>query len=156
MDVSAGHAGNADQIVYWNGRVGRHWTDRQELQDQLLTPVLDVLIDRVGAKPGDQIIDVGCGCGATSLALATQVTPSGHVLGIDISAPMLDRARQLAPVGSPVEWILADATVFPFFGSPLQLAANSSSNNCRSYKSAYSPSSRISSSCVPASTTSVP
>ena len=114
MDVSAGHAGNADQIVYWNGRVGRHWTDRQELQDQLLTPVLDVLIDRVGAEPGDQIIDVGCGCGATSLALATQVTPSGHVLGIDISAPMLDRARQLAPVGSPVEWILADATVFPF------------------------------------------
>ena len=50
----------------------------------------------------------------TAIALAQQVGPTGHVLGIDISAPMLARARQVAPAGLPVDFVLADATVYPF------------------------------------------
>jgi ubiquinone/menaquinone biosynthesis C-methylase UbiE len=114
MDIPPGHALNADQIAYWNGPGGQHWTDRQQAQDTLLAPISDILIDRAKPKAGERIVDVGCGCGATSIAFAQKVGPTGHVFGIDISVPMLARARQLAPAGLPVDFVLADATVYPF------------------------------------------
>jgi ubiquinone/menaquinone biosynthesis C-methylase UbiE len=114
MEPPVGHDQNADQIAYWNGPGGQYWADRQQKQDVVLEPVSAILIDRARAKAGERIIDVGCGCGATSIALAEKVGPTGHVMGIDISAPMLGRARQLAPAGLPVEFVLADATVYPF------------------------------------------
>ena len=114
MDTPVAHQSNADQIAYWNGLNGQRWTDRQAVQDVLLAPVSQILIDRVAAKAGNRIVDVGCGCGATSIALAERVAPDGFVLGVDISAPMLARARQLAPKGLPVDFALADATVYSF------------------------------------------
>src|SRR5215813_14216123 len=82
MDVA--HQANADQIAYWNGPNGQRWTDRQAVQDVLLAPVSQILIDRVAPKAGNRIVDVGCGCGATSIALAERVAPGGFVLGVDI------------------------------------------------------------------------
>src|ERR1700744_5929088 len=114
MDTPIGHDGNADQIAYWNGPNGQRWTDRQAEQDVLLAPVTQALIDRAAPRPGERIIDVGCGCGGTSMALASRVAPAGFVLGVDISGPMLSRARQLAPKELPVDFVLADATVYPF------------------------------------------
>src|SRR3981081_3008967 len=121
MDTPAGHDQNADQIAYWNGPGGQHWTDRQQTQDILLAPVCDILIGRAKAKAGERIVDVGCGCGATTIAFAQKVGPAGHVFGIDISAPMLARARQIAPAGIPVDFVLADATVFPFVSGSFDL-----------------------------------
>lgn len=114
MDKPVGHDRNADQIAYWNGSGGQHWSDRQAVQDILLAPVSDILIAAAAARPGHRIIDVGCGCGATTVALAERVAPDGFVLGVDISAPMLVRARELAPKGLPLDFVLADATVHPF------------------------------------------
>src|SRR5512136_1193877 len=114
MEAPVGHDLNADQIAYWNGPGGQHWADRQQTQDIVLAPVSDILIDRAQAKAGERIVDVGCGCGATSIALAKKVGPTGQVLGIDISAPMLARARELAPAGARIDFALADATVYPF------------------------------------------
>jgi len=114
MEMPVGHDRNADQIAYWNGPGGEHWTERQPLQDILLAPISQILIDSAAANSGERIVDVGCGCGSTSIALAQAVAPSGFVLGIDISAPMLARARQLAPKTLPVDFVLADATVHPF------------------------------------------
>jgi SAM-dependent methyltransferase len=121
MDIPTGHAGNADQIAYWNGPNGRRWTDRQAEQDVLLAPVLRALIARAGAKAGERVLDVGCGCGSTSVAFAREVGPAGSVLGIDISAPMLARARELAPKEAPVDFVLADATVYPFDAASFDL-----------------------------------
>lgn len=121
MDTPAGHHQNADQIAYWNGPGGQHWTDRQQTQDILLAPVSDILIDRAKAKAGERIVDVGCGCGATTIAFAQKVGPAGHVFGMDISAPMLARARQIAPAGIPVDFVLADATVYPFVSGSFDL-----------------------------------
>jgi ubiquinone/menaquinone biosynthesis C-methylase UbiE len=114
VELAAGHDRNADQIAYWNGPGGQHWTDRQAAQDTLLAPVAAILIDRAGAKAGMRIVDVGCGCGATTIAFAQKIGPGGRVLGVDISAPMLARARQIAPAGLPADFVLADATVYPF------------------------------------------
>ncbi len=105
---------NADQVAYWNGQGGKHWTDRQQVQDAVLMPVSKALIGRAAIKPGERIIDIGCGCGATSFDLAQLTGPGGHVTGIDISTPMLTRARELAQPGAPVDFVLADATVYDF------------------------------------------
>jgi len=94
------------------------------MQDVLLAPVSQILIDRTGAKAGERILDVGCGCGATTIALAERVAPSGFVFGIDISVPMLSRARQVAPQGLPLDFVLADATVYPFDPASFDLLAS--------------------------------
>src|SRR5258707_15497875 len=114
MEPPIDHEQNADQIAFWNGPTGQRWTDRQQVQDTMLAPVSDILIDRAKARAGERIVDVGCGCGATTIALAQKVGSTGHVLGIDISTPMLARARQIAPAGLPADFGLGDATVYPF------------------------------------------
>jgi SAM-dependent methyltransferase len=121
MELAAGHDQNADQITYWNGPGGQHWADRQQAQDILLAPVSEILIARADAKAGERIIDVGCGCGDTTIALVQKVGPTGHVMGIDVSAPMLTRARQRVPSGMPVDFVLADATVYPFVSGSFDL-----------------------------------
>jgi ubiquinone/menaquinone biosynthesis C-methylase UbiE len=114
MNTPLGHERNADQIAYWNGPNGERWVRRQEMQDIVLGPVSDILIERAAPKAGERVIDVGCGCGATTFAFADKVGPAGHVLGVDISAPMLSRAQALATAGAPLKFEHADATVHAF------------------------------------------
>ncbi len=118
------HEQNADQLAYWNGPAGQRWAERQQAQDILLGPVAELLIDRAGPAIGERIIDVGCGSGATTIAFAQKLGTSGHVLGIDISGPMLARARASAPKDLPVEFVLADATVYPFEPASFDLLAS--------------------------------
>jgi SAM-dependent methyltransferase len=124
MEIPVGHAQNADQIAYWNGPAGKRWADRQQAQDVLLGPVADILVDRARLKAGERVIDVGCGSGATTIDFAQKVGPSGHALGIDLSEPMLVRARARAPDGLPVDFVLADATVYPFDPENFDLLAS--------------------------------
>jgi ubiquinone/menaquinone biosynthesis C-methylase UbiE len=124
MEMPEGHDQNADQIAYWNGPGGERWANRQAAQDILLAPVAGLLIDRAKPKVGERIIDVGCGSGATSIAFANKVGPSGYVFGVDVSGPMLARARQSAPKGLPVDFTLADATIYPFEPASFDLLAS--------------------------------
>ena len=105
---------NADQIAFWDGPGGAVWTQRQDTQDRVLAPVNAVALAAARVSAGERVIDIGCGCGDTSIALVGQVGPSGHVLGLDVSNQMLERARERAPQGAPVEFVRADATVYPF------------------------------------------
>jgi ubiquinone/menaquinone biosynthesis C-methylase UbiE len=114
ISLSTADRPNADEIAYWNGPGGQRWLNRQQVHDALLAPIGDVLLARSGARAGETVLDIGCGCGATAIALAHRVAPTGHVLGIDVSGPMLERARQLAPANLPVEFALADATTYAF------------------------------------------
>ena len=114
MSTPAVHERNSDQAAYWNGPAGRRWTDRQEMQDLVLAPVSAALLDRACVARGERVVDIGCGCGATAIELAERVGPQGRVIGLDISAPMLERARERAPANLPLQLILADATVHPF------------------------------------------
>ena len=124
MDTPTGHEQNADQIAYWNGPGGQRWADRQAAQDILLKPVADLLIDRAAPKSGERVLDIGCGSGATTIALAQKVVPSGHAFGVDISGPMLERARASAPRDLPIDFVLADATVYPFDPQSVDLLAS--------------------------------
>lgn len=114
MDAPAVHDRNADQAAYWNGPAGRRWLERQEMQDRVLEPISELLLARANVASGERVIDVGCGCGTTTIALARRVGTMGHVLGVDISAPMLTRARARAEPGLAMEFVLADATLHPF------------------------------------------
>lgn len=87
---------NARQIEFWNGPAGDSWTEFMDIQDRMLGPLGETAMAAADIASGHRIIDIGCGCGTTTLALAHRVGPSGHVLGIDVSTPMLARARQRA------------------------------------------------------------
>jgi ubiquinone/menaquinone biosynthesis C-methylase UbiE len=124
METSRSHERNADQIAYWNGPGGQRWADRQAAQDIVLKPVLDLLVDRAAPKAGERVVDVGCGSGASTFALAAKVGPSGRVFGVDVSEPMLTRAQQSAPPKLPVDFALGDATVYPFPAESFDLLAS--------------------------------
>jgi ubiquinone/menaquinone biosynthesis C-methylase UbiE len=103
-----------DQIAYWNDEAGAYWVARQEAQDVTLAPVGQAAFDRAGIRPGESVIDIGCGCGATTVELARRVGPAGRVLGIDVSRPMLARARERTKAMANVALVEADATTHPF------------------------------------------
>jgi SAM-dependent methyltransferase len=87
---------NAAQIDYWNEVSGPRWVAAQERLDPMIEGIGLAGIERAGIRSGESVVDVGCGCGATSLALAARVGADGQVLGVDISGPMLERARERA------------------------------------------------------------
>jgi SAM-dependent methyltransferase len=114
MSLLAADDRNADQVAYWNGPVGERWRERQPDQDVLLAPISDLLLRRAAPSAGEVALDVGCGCGYTTIELARRVAPDGRVLGVDISAPMLERARERSPADLPISFIEADATAYAF------------------------------------------
>lgn len=85
---------NAQQIEYWNSAMAQRWVTSQARLDQLFDPLTQAVLDQAAPQSGEHVIDIGCGCGATVLELARRVGPTGHVLGIDVSAPMLGLARR--------------------------------------------------------------
>ncbi len=87
---------NAEQRTYWNEQAGPIWVAMQERMDAQIGAHGERALAVLAAKPGERVLDVGCGCGDTALAIARQVGASGRVLGVDISAPMLARARERA------------------------------------------------------------
>ena len=105
---------NETEIAYWNGAGGRNWVHRQEGQDTILAPILRAAIERAAVREGERVVDVGCGTGATSIELGERVGLSGHVLGVDVSEPMLARAAERLPTDVPVEFMRADATTYRF------------------------------------------
>lgn len=102
---------NADQTAFWNTVGGPTWVAREADLDRLHRPVTELLLAAVAPRAGDAVLDIGCGSGATCLAFARAVGPSGHVLGVDVSAPLLARAearRREAGAGQ-LAFLAADA-----------------------------------------------
>lgn len=101
-------AANADQIAYWNGMAGQKWATAQDRLDAMLSGVSERLLARANPQPRERILDIGCGCGDTTMAIAAR---GATAIGIDVSRPMLDRARLRAPALSFIE---ADAATHAF------------------------------------------
>ena len=85
---------NHRQAAYWNVDIAQKWIDHQAALDLRFQAITDLLIGRAAPVAGECLIDVGCGTGATLLAAAPRVVPGGRLLGVDISAPMLEVARR--------------------------------------------------------------
>src|SRR5437773_12436437 len=85
---------NAAMRRYWNEVAGPRWVERAEIQEARNIEVAQILLREAKAQPGERVLDVGCGPGATALPIAAAVGPTGHVTGIDIAEPMLGLLRQ--------------------------------------------------------------
>jgi SAM-dependent methyltransferase len=89
-----------DQIQYWNETAGPKWVRYQEVLDAQIRPLGLAAMDRAAVRPGERALDVGCGCGDTTIELAERVGADGRVLGVDVSAPMLEvAAKRIAAIG---------------------------------------------------------
>ena len=106
---------NREQASYWNEQGGPRWVAMQRDLDAQLEPFGIVVADKLGLVSGERVLDVGCGAGATSLMLAERVRP-GQVVGIDISGPLLARARERGATIENLRFEHADAQTFAFSG----------------------------------------
>ena len=84
---------NRDQAARWNSDSGEAWVEMQALLDQVLEPFERLVVETACPVEGGQVLDIGCGCGATTLAMARRLGPDGHCVGLDISRPMVAAAR---------------------------------------------------------------
>ena len=107
-----------EQAALWNGPAGQAWVDARELLDQTLAPFADLLVEAVFANRSlstGAVLDVGCGTGATTAAIARRMGAGGRCVGIDISGPMVSAARTRAErEGSGASFIHADAQEHDF------------------------------------------
>lgn len=107
---------NARGAGYWNSAAGHNWVALQSVIGEVFTSVTKLSFDAAAAKPGDRVIDIGCGTGDTVLDFANVVGPSGAVLGVDISVPMLGFAEHRASESgnANISFARADATTYAF------------------------------------------
>jgi SAM-dependent methyltransferase len=84
---------NSEQIAEWNGALGERWVAMRQEVDRVVAPFGAAALNAAAPQPGERVIDIGCGCGDTSIEIARIVGPEGSVLGIDVSQPMLAVAR---------------------------------------------------------------
>lgn len=98
----------------WNGDSGRRWAANLTRLDLMLEDFGNASVRAAAAKPGERILDIGCGSGTSTFALAEQVGSTGHVLGIDISEQLVELARAAIPAAAAVEFRLADAATATF------------------------------------------
>ncbi|MDQ6760483.1 MAG: class I SAM-dependent methyltransferase [Acidobacteriota bacterium] len=138
--MTAAQVFNEDQRMRWAGIDGEYWAKEQDHLDRMLAPVTGPLLAFAKPRTGSTVLDIGCGCGATTIELARAVGPSGRVCGVDISEPMLGRAQQRLHEFGNATCLLGDAADLPlqvfgaelifsrfgvmFFGDPVAAFAN--------------------------------
>ena len=115
---------NAQQIEYWNQQSASKWVALESQLDQQLGPLGLATIERAKVVAGERVLDIGCGCGQSSLQVGERVAPSGSVLGVDVATAMLERARERAhDLGlTHVRFENADAQTFDFAPASFDLA----------------------------------
>ncbi|SDY96094.1 class I SAM-dependent methyltransferase [Citreimonas salinaria] len=88
------------------------WLKSEGPNEAALAPARAALMGRAQLRPGQHVLDVGPGPGASLLDAADAVTPAGRVTGIEVAPPLADRARARVPENVDVE--LGDAVTHPF------------------------------------------
>jgi SAM-dependent methyltransferase len=128
---------NRVQTDYWTNEGGPSWVRHERMYERMLAPFDDALLTALEPSPTMRVLDVGCGFGVTSLAFASR---GAAVHGVDLSPPMIERARQRASsAGMSATFAVADAQTdelggpfdivvsrfgVMFFDDPVQAFAN--------------------------------
>lgn len=105
---------NQAQAKLWNNQAGHNWVEQNAMLDHLFEPFEQPLIDAVrGAR---QVLDVGCGAGATTFAVARSLAGQGRCTGADLSAPLIELARRKAAETGVdnADFVVSDAQVHDF------------------------------------------
>ena len=114
-----------DQAAHWNGPAGEAWVAAQDLLDGMFHRLEEALAETAAKAGARRVLDIGCGTGATTLAVARRLGPGGEALGVDISAPMVAAARTRAErEGSPARFVVADATTHALPAGHFDLAVS--------------------------------
>ncbi len=116
-------SGNAEQASDWDGADGEYWASHHHEYERLLGVFDSTLVETSAVRSDARCLDIGCGTGATTRALAARAV-DGSVLGVDLSGPMLTIARESAAradVGN-LEFVQGDAQVYPFEDSSFDVA----------------------------------
>ncbi|HEX6040491.1 class I SAM-dependent methyltransferase [Longimicrobium sp.] len=104
-----------EQARLWNGTAGQAWVEEQALIDGILAPFQDLLLNAVRGAHPHQVLDVGCGTGSTTVAVAKVLGEGGRCTGLDVSEPMIAAARARAErQGAPASFVVADAQAHAF------------------------------------------
>jgi SAM-dependent methyltransferase len=114
---------NVEQAAAWDGDEGAGWAREWEHYDTSIRVYHEAMQVAAGIADGEMVLDIGCGNGQSTRA-AARATPSGSVLGVDLSSPMLERARDLARAEGieNIDFVQADAQVHPFEAGAFDLA----------------------------------
>lgn len=105
---------NADQEAFWSDLAGPVWVRRMQAMDAALGPVLDLVMSEAALRPGERVLDIGCGAGTSTIRAAQAVGTDGHALGADISASLLQLAQDRTQQDTNASFLLADAQTHPF------------------------------------------
>ncbi len=116
MNLSDSKHPNVDQIAFWDGETGQRWVRHQGMLDAILHPFGVRVMERAGLSPGERVLDVGCGCGQTTVEIAQRLEPQGAVTGVDVSSAMLAQAltRAEGMTGADIAFERADAETHAF------------------------------------------
>ena len=120
--MNAKHEIEHQQATLWNGVAGRAWVDTQEVLDGMYEPFERMLVEAVRQSSASRVLDVGCGTGSTTLAVARLLGAKGRCIGVDVSGPMIEAARARAEQdGMQASFIRADAQSYPFEASSFDM-----------------------------------
>lgn len=95
----------------WDGDGGDRWAANLDRLNLMLKTFGEAALAAAAPQPGERVLDVGCGSGTSTFAIAQRIGPDGHALGVDISQQLIERARTDTPPGAPVAFLRADAAI---------------------------------------------
>ena len=104
-----------EQRDFWNGAAGDGWVAMQPVLDRMFVALEELLADAAADRGARSVLDMGCGVGATTLAIARRLGPEANCTGVDISSPMVEAAKErVAYDDHPPRFLLADAATHSF------------------------------------------
>jgi SAM-dependent methyltransferase len=112
---------NEAETRRWNNPI---WTAAWPKREVFTAAVTPSVLEAAAAAPGQRVCDIGCGGGRVTIALGQAVAPDGEAVGLDVSAPLLDLARQRAEGAPTVRFVEHDVQTDAWDGDPFDLAVS--------------------------------